>query len=803
MRIGRVGMACWAALLAVTVAAGAQEKGAAKAGEPLCVSGVYPHLTVYNFKASGEVGIGAVVPWAGRLWMVTYTQHAPNGSADKLYAVDEKLNVDIRPESVGGTPAGRLIHKESKQLFIGHHAIDEQGRVRTIDIKKMPIRVAAIARHLTDPAGKVMYQDMEGPIYEVDVKTLEPKLLWAKPVPGWHGKGCYTGQGRFIVANNGEAKPGGHSYNTLLVGGAPKNDDERGVLAEWDGKTWKIIERKQFTDVTGPGGIYGSPDEKAPVWAIGWDRRSTILKLCDNGQWSTFRLPKANHTYDPKHGYYTEWPRIREVTGGKYLMDMCGMFFDFPKTFSAANTAGIAPVSSHLRYIPDFCAWNGRLVLATDETTRMENPMVGQCQSNLWFGQWDDLKTWGPRQGWGGVWINDAVKAGVPSDPFLLAGFERRVAHLANEGDAPVTFQPEIDRAGNGQWEKLDPIEVPAHGYVFAMLPDSLDAQWGRVTLDRDCPSATAFLYYSEAGRDRSEDQAMFASLAGAGEKAQVSGGLLRPASENRNLIFLEQAPGKGGKETFREVDEKLQFSAPEKSRADMVKKLCAITKDFETDEASVILKTKSGQRYRLPKGDAAYDKPFAGGWPRGFREVESERTMANIHGTFYLLPRETGVKEIQPVATHNRQIMDYCTWRGMLVLAGARKGAKADGHFFGNGETGLWFGQIDEMWKLGKPVGKGGVWKNTAVKAGKASDPYLMTGYDKKSVALSHDVAQAVTFTLEVDVDHSGVWRKYQRIEVPAGQTVTHEFPEGYNAHWVRVKTDRDCTATAMFSYE
>jgi hypothetical protein len=187
----------------------------------------------------------------------------------------------------------------------------------------------------------------------------------------------------------------------------------------------------------------------------------------------------------------------------------------------------------------------------------------------------------------------------------------------------------------------------------------------------------------------------------------------------------------------------------------------------------------------------------------RGFREVESERTMANIHGTFYLLPRETGVKEIQPVATHNRQIMDYCTWRGLLVLAGARKGAKADGHYFGSGETGLWFGQIDEMWKLGKPVGKGGVWKNAAVKAGKASDPYLMTGYDKKSVALSHGAAQAVTFTLEVDVDHSGVWRPYKSIEVPAGETVTHEFPEGYCTHWVRVKADRDCTATAMFTYE
>ena len=39
--------------------------------------------------------------------------------------------------------------------------------------------------------------------------------------------------------------------------------------------------------------------------------------------------------------------------------------------------------------------------------------------------------------------------------------------------------------------------------------------------------------------------------------------------------------------------------------------------------------------------------------------------------------------------------------------------------------------------------------------------------------------------------------------IEVPARQAVEHVFPEGFSAHWVRLKTDRDCTATAWFEYE
>ena len=97
----------------------------------------------------------------------------------------------------------------------------------------MPIRVTAIARHLTDPTNMVYYVDMEGSIWEANVHTLDVKRLFKKPVPGWHGKGGYTSQGRLVVSNNGELHVG--SYKDVLVGGEAKNEEERGVLAEWDG----------------------------------------------------------------------------------------------------------------------------------------------------------------------------------------------------------------------------------------------------------------------------------------------------------------------------------------------------------------------------------------------------------------------------------------------------------------------------------------------------------------------------------------------------------------------------------------
>ena len=267
-----------------------------------------------------ECGIGAVVPWAGKLWLITYPPHQTRGGPDKLWSIDEKLNLKFAPESVGGTHAGRMIHRESNQLVIGPYFIDAQGKVRAADVKtKLIGRMTAVARHLTDPKNMVYLFDMEGAVYEVNTRTLAVKKLFTRPPPGDHGKGGYTAQGRLVIANNGAG----------------------GVLAEWDGQVWRIIERKQFCDVTGPDGIYGGTDDTSPLWAIGWDRRSGILKLLDAGKWYTFRMPKASHAFDPKHGWYTEWPRIRRISAGRLMMDMHGMFYDFPKGFSAADTGGI------------------------------------------------------------------------------------------------------------------------------------------------------------------------------------------------------------------------------------------------------------------------------------------------------------------------------------------------------------------------------------------------------------------------------------------------------------------------------
>ena len=77
------------------------------------------------------------------------------------------------------------------------------------------------------------------------------------------------------------------------------------------------------------------------------------------------------------------------------------------------------------------------------------------------------------------------------------------------------------------------------------------------------------------------------------------------------------------------------------------------------------------------------------------------------------------------------------------------------------------------------------------------------MTNFDKKTLTLSHDSSEPVTFTVEVDPTNAGYWKTYQRITVPAGHAEVHSFPAGFGAYWVRLVADRACKATATFVYE
>ncbi len=283
-----------------------------------------------------------------------------------------------------------------------------------------------------------------------------------------------------------------------------------------------------------------------------------------------------------------------------------------------------------------------------------------------------------------------------------------RPGPAAPEGD--VTFALEVDVRGDGAWKHYARIEVPAGGYRYHVFPEDFEANWVRVAADRDC-TATAYFHLGSPRYDAGDDDGIFSGVARASEVRGVSAGLVRPAAHNRNLQYLAQIVGDDGQitERYYEVDETMAFTRPAEGRAAEVKRIAAVRRDFEVDAASAIMIHK-GRRYRLPKGDGRFDKPFATGWPRGIRECVSERYLVNVHGTLYELPRDDGLPLIKPVCTHNRRIMDFCTWRGLMVVSGVRASTEPDGQVFTSGDgAALWFGSIDDLWALGPPRGTGG----------------------------------------------------------------------------------------------
>ncbi|MCC6880673.1 MAG: hypothetical protein IT576_00855, partial [Verrucomicrobiales bacterium] len=582
---------------------------------------------------------------------------------------------------------------------------------------------------------------------------------------------------------------------------------------------WTVVRRAQFTEVTGPGGIQGSDHpETDPVWCVGWDARSLLLMVLDRGQWHTWRLPKASHSYDGAHGWNTEWPRIRDIGEKDLLMTMHGMFWRFPRGFSATQSAGISARSTYLKVVGDFCRWQDRVVLGCDDTAHNEflnkrrakgTVAAPQSQSNLWFLEPAQLDRLGPVIARGAVWLQDEVPAGVVSDPYLFAGVGRRALHLAQVGGKAQDVTLEIDEKGDGQWQPLQKVSLPAGGNVWTAFSDETPGAWIRLKMEASAQKVTAWFTGVGGAPPVLPAAPIFEGLAGP-DTSDVTGGIVRARDhDQRTLHFAARRPeGPIGAYT---LDAELKLTpSKDQGEAAWLEKNAAIPNRkgvLEVDEASVVYTNDKGRRFRLPRsGDARFDGDGPLGGERLCREVSTERDLFNCHGTFYELPAENagGFARVRPVATHGWRIHDFCSYRGLLVLSGVRNGAEVENRHIirsSDGKTALWVGAIDDIWQLGKPTGHGGPWLNTPVAAGQVSDPYLMTGYDQKKLTVSTDVASSVT--LEVDLSGMGDWVVWKTFDLEgSGNPVEYHFPEAFQAYWVRFSSTVPARVSAQLDY-
>lgn len=588
-------------------------------------SGVYPHLTMRN--SEGECGTGAVVVWQGSLWAITYAPHRPNGSSDKLYEVTPLLEQKIFEGSVGGTPANRMIHKETNQLLIGPYLINAEKKIRVLPPSQMFGRLTGNARHLSDPFNKVYYATMEEGLYEVDLNSLKvlclirdgnsgaPETGIQSQLPGYHGKGLYSGQGVLVYANNGDRDPRVKVDPTI----------PSGALATWNGKgDWQLVRRNQFTEVTGPGGIYGSEKpETDPIWSMGWDARSVILAVLEEGQWHYYRLPKGSHSYDGAHGWNTEWPRIREVGENNLLATMHGTFWNFPTDFSKHNSHGISPRSNYLKVIGDFCRWNENIVFGCDDSAASEflntrsfkaaHGSPGQSNSNLWFVPPDQLDQLGPSIGRGAVWLKDTVTANEPSDAYLFAGYDLRHLSLTHDNQTAVTFELEVDQLGNNQWKTLKEITVPAGKAIHHSFAANETGAWIRLKSSVSAKEVTAFFQYRNRDKRTDRQSELFAGIATFAERrspeTHQNYGLMKSLAFDRLGLVASNTPA-GAEASYYELTPSMKLQpATGLSPAEFVPSVSQPLTGISVDDASVII-SEDGKRYRLPKNDSFQLEP-------------------------------------------------------------------------------------------------------------------------------------------------------------------------------------------------
>jgi hypothetical protein len=456
--------------------------------EIINIDGVFPHLSIIgDHIGRSETGIGALLPWANKLWYIGYVAHI-HGSGIGLYALDESMKAEKHTESVTGTYANRMIHMKSNKGVIGPHIIDHKGHVQTIE-KLVNHRLTATMDHLHHPDSMVYFLTMEGQLFETNVYTLETNHVFDLIDEFYqktydqlrndgiyiHFKGGFTGNGRVIVANN--------SYQE----GDYLGEQHGGRLAEWDGNEWTVLDKTAYIEVHGKmNPIYGNG-----IWATGWDRKSVKLMYYtpENDQWKTYRLPKGSQAWE--HAWNTEWMRIREAQTERFMMDVFGLMYELPVMSYGGHMLPVKPICNHIRVIPDFTFWRGMFVMAGDQIDQA----VGQPQSNLLFENIDDLWNYGKPVGWGSIWWEDDVQKNQYSDPFLMTGFDKKTIHITNHARRAVKISFEVDYMGNETWNTYKTIQIEGNSYKSIVFPDGYSAHWIRAKSHENAKLTVNFQY--------------------------------------------------------------------------------------------------------------------------------------------------------------------------------------------------------------------------------------------------------------------------------------------------------------------
>jgi hypothetical protein len=177
-------------------------------------------------------------------------------------------------------------------------------------------------------------------------------------------------------------------------------------------------------------------------------------------------------------------------------------------------------------------------------------------------------------------------------------------------------------------------------------------------------------------------------------------------------------------------------------------------------DHRSLLLMLRDGgrwQTFRLPKSSHSYDGAHGWNteWPR-IRDIGESDLLMTMHGAFWRFPRDfkpgaTG--GIAPRSAYLRVVGDFARWGDRVVLGcddhakkeflnkrplKAHAGSPLVSH------SNLWFMEPARLDQLGPVVARGAAWLGEDVAAGAVSDPFLVGGFETRSLVLAHAGADA-----------------------------------------------------------
>src|SRR5689334_9112763 len=104
---------------------------------PASFGGVVPSLAQVSDlgPARTECGVGCLMPWAGKLYVLNYNSHKErSGRGVSLRRIHADMTMEIVPETLGvdGTYTNRFVHYPTNQIVIGPHVIDANHKIRTV-----------------------------------------------------------------------------------------------------------------------------------------------------------------------------------------------------------------------------------------------------------------------------------------------------------------------------------------------------------------------------------------------------------------------------------------------------------------------------------------------------------------------------------------------------------------------------------------------------------------------------------------------------------------------------------------------